>query len=346
MREYAGVFLVEKPGKDTQRLIIDARVSNMHLLPPPGVSLVTSQGLSRVEVALENDDEDPGELSNMAGLHLGLVAVKDAFQRFTISKMYSSFFALAEVRGEEVGSPLVGRVCPCFSSLPMSHTWSLFFCQNVMWATPGLEKTDILQDTRSCVVPRPSDENDNTESSHRTAKRFVNVYVDNLGVLGTSRVKVDGDLAMAVQTLKNRGVDTHEEAVHSNMSTPLGIHIDLRNMLVSVAPMRLWRLKQGLRWALRCRALPGKTWEMLLGHMTFVALLRRVLSVPFELNKFIRVNFIDSAKLWPGARAEVQAFVGLLPAIVSSWTRGWYSSVVATDASELGFCVCLKKECK
>ena len=53
-------------------------------------------------------------------------------------------------------------------------------------------------------------------------------------------------------------------------------------MLVSVAPMRLWRLKQGLRWALRCRALPGKTWEVLLGHMTFVALLRRdVLSVPF-----------------------------------------------------------------
>ena len=59
-------------------------------------------------------------------------------------------------------------------------------------------------------------------------------------------------------------------------ATALGIHIDLRNMLVRVAPMRLWRLKQGLRWALRCRALPGKTWEVLLGHMTFVALLRRV----------------------------------------------------------------------
>ena len=44
------------------------------------------------------------------------------------------------------------------------------------------------------------------------------------------------------------------------------------------------------------------------------------------------------------ARAEVQAFVGLLPAIVSSWTRGC-SSVVATDASECRFGVCLK-ECK
>ena len=63
VRERAGVFLVEKPGKDTQRLIIDARVSNLHFLPPPGVSLVTSEGLSRVEVALENDGDDPGELS-------------------------------------------------------------------------------------------------------------------------------------------------------------------------------------------------------------------------------------------------------------------------------------------
>ena len=94
-----------------------------------------------------------------------------------------------------------------------------------------------------------------------------------------------------MQTVESRGLDTHEEIA-------LGIHIGLRNILVSVAPMRLWRLKQGLRWALRCRALPGKTWEVLLGHMTFVALLRRdVLSVPLALNEFIRANYNDSARL-------------------------------------------------
>ena len=74
--------------KDTQRLIIDARLSNLHFLPPPGVSLVTSEGLSRVEVALENDDVDPGELPRLAGLHLGLADVKDALHRFKISKLY------------------------------------------------------------------------------------------------------------------------------------------------------------------------------------------------------------------------------------------------------------------
>ena len=54
-------------------------------------------------------------------------------------------------------------------------------------------------------MPRSSDENDNTESSHRTAKIFFYVSVDNLGVLGTLRVNVDGDLAMVVQTLKKSG---------------------------------------------------------------------------------------------------------------------------------------------
>ena len=50
----------------------------------------------------------------------------------------------------------------------MGHTWSLFFCQKAieeaMWATPGLGEAEILQDTRSCVVPRPSDESNDTES--------------------------------------------------------------------------------------------------------------------------------------------------------------------------------------
>ena len=91
VRERVGVFWLEKPGQNTQRLIIDARVSNLHCLPLPGVSLVTSEGLSRVEVALEHDDVDPGELSRLASLHLGVADVGSAFHRFKISKLYSSF---------------------------------------------------------------------------------------------------------------------------------------------------------------------------------------------------------------------------------------------------------------
>ena len=125
--------------------------------------------------------------------------------------------------------------------------------EEAMWATSGLGKAEILQHTRSCVVPRSSHESNDTQSSHRASKKFFYVYVDNLGVLKTSRVNVDEDPMMAIQTQKSRGLDTHEENVHSNTATALGIHIDLRNLLVSVAPIRLRRLKQGLRWALRWR---------------------------------------------------------------------------------------------
>ena len=101
------------------------------------------------------------------------------------------------------------------------------------------------------------------------------MYVDNLGVFGTSRVHVDEDLMMSLQTLNSRGLDTHEETVHLSSATALGIHIDLRNMLVSVAPMRLWRLKQVFGGRCVVGLCPEKTWEVLLGHLTFVALLRR-----------------------------------------------------------------------
>ena len=293
VRERVGVFLVEKPGKDTQRLIIDARVSNLHFLHPPGVSLVTSEGLSRVEVALEND------------------APVFAAYRWVTPGVY---FSAREQSMRQCGP----------------H--------------PALTKQRFSR-THGAAQPS-SDERNDAESSRRAPKKFFYVYVDNLGILGTARVNVDEDLRLAVQTLKSRGLDTHDEIVHSDTAIALGIYIDLRNMLVSVAPTRLWRLKQGLRWAPRCRALPGKTWEVLLGHTTFVALVRRdVLSVLFAVNKFIRANYDDSARLWPSARADVQAVVALLPAIVSSWTRGGCSSIVATDASEYGFGVCLK-ECK
>ena len=151
-----------------------------------------------------------------------------------------------------MGAPLVGRYCPCFSSLPVGHTWSLFFCQKAIEeatrATPGLGKGE------SCVVPRPSDEGVDAESSHCASERLFYLYVDNLGALGTSRVYVDKDLMMLVQTFKIRGLVFLEEIVHSNTATALGIHFGLRNMLVSVAPMRLWRLKQGSSMG---AALPG-----------------------------------------------------------------------------------------
>ena len=66
VRERAGVYLEEKPNNNSQR--IDTKVSSTHCLPLH-VSLVTSKGLSRLEVALDEDGDSACDLSKVAGLH-------------------------------------------------------------------------------------------------------------------------------------------------------------------------------------------------------------------------------------------------------------------------------------
>ena len=88
-----------------------------------------------------------------------------------------------------------------------------------MWATPGLENAELIQDTLSCFIPHPSAGEEGQRPLLAGCKRPFHVYLDNLGVLGTSRENADRDLVRAVETLKNRGVDTHEEAGDSHRST-------------------------------------------------------------------------------------------------------------------------------
>ena len=63
---------------------------------------------------------------------------------------------LGDVRRSEPCRGRLGKRCSCFCSLPMGHTWRLFFCQRAideaMRATPSLDKAEILQDTRSCAA--------------------------------------------------------------------------------------------------------------------------------------------------------------------------------------------------
>ena len=95
---------------------------------------------------------------------------------------------------------------------------------------------------------------------------------------------------------------------------------------------------------LHCRCLPGKVWEILLGHMTFASLLRRdVLSCFFALHRFVRASNTAAAPLWRSARQEVEAFVDLMPLIEAKLARPWSDLIGAADASETGYGVCLAR---
>ena len=130
-----------------------------------------------------------------------------------------------------------------------------------------------------------------------------------------------------------------------NTATPLGIHIDLRHHAGERGSNAIVANEAGSSLG---TALSGPAWKNMGGalgtHDLCCPTQTRCGSVCLlHSTSSLRANFYDSARLWPSARTEVQAFVGLLPAIASSWTRGWCSSIVATDASEYGFGVCLKE---
>ena len=77
-------------------LVLDARRSNDHFLPPPGVRLLSSEGFGRIEIAwLEGVDVDPEaavELLNEHSIAIATRDVRDCFHRFRMRLSLSRFF--------------------------------------------------------------------------------------------------------------------------------------------------------------------------------------------------------------------------------------------------------------
>ena len=80
--EQLGLFFVTKKDKPL-RLIVDARRTNSRFRSPPGVSLCTSESLSRLAVRVpddfDGDADDAEHLLDSLRIALGVADVKDAF---------------------------------------------------------------------------------------------------------------------------------------------------------------------------------------------------------------------------------------------------------------------------
>ena len=91
-----GIFFVYKSDRQRIRLIVDARSANVRFKDPPGVSLCSSEGFSRIECQL-SEHARPGtqafvdELQAM-NIHIGLSDVKDCFHRPQTAAMVGRVF--------------------------------------------------------------------------------------------------------------------------------------------------------------------------------------------------------------------------------------------------------------
>ena len=123
-RESAGVFFVwKKSGR--QRMVIDARHSNLWFGNPEKVHLATGTAFSRIQV----DDGPP--------IEVGGVDISDAFYRIELPSEFRDLFALRALPAKAVGLTAIGgvplqpeqQVFPCLRVVPMGWTQALWVCQ-------------------------------------------------------------------------------------------------------------------------------------------------------------------------------------------------------------------------
>ena len=100
--------------------------------------------------------------------------------------------------------------------------------------------------------------------------------------------------------------------MQSGIVTCLGNQLDCSEHRSSPTDVRFRRLKRALEHAWSLRRLPGRIWEVILGHRTFLGLQERGrLSTFFTIYPCIRKNFYTSVPLWNSAREELVCFFGL-----------------------------------
>ena len=96
-RSTVGVFFVKKKAPRSLRLILDARLTNMMMRPPPGVCLAGPECFSRLEAQLPVGISASSERGQalLAGMRFsfGTADIADAFHRLRIGPELGEFFA-------------------------------------------------------------------------------------------------------------------------------------------------------------------------------------------------------------------------------------------------------------
>ena len=299
-RERVGAFAVaKKNGK--QRLVIDARIANLHFEPPEKVRLATGSTFSMVEV-----DDGPA-------IEVGGVDIADAFYNILLPESLRGLFALPGIRARDVGidkcqGQSVGAstlVYPVLRVVPMGWTHALWICQ---YAHEAVVNANPYVDSRLRVVDK---------KEVPKLKTYLHTeYVDNFVVL-TQQKGLAYELADRVgQSLRERGLPTHPVEAGAGLET-LGWKFSSDHPMVQVTPKRMWKLRLATRELLRVGVCDGRLLERIIGHYTFAGLLQRgFLSIFQACYVFIRKHYDNTVQFRFG-RKFIVSYSGLVHLFVS-----------------------------
>ncbi|CAK0841912.1 unnamed protein product, partial [Prorocentrum cordatum] len=334
-----GVFFVTKKA-DKLRLIVDCRRANQLFRKPPGVALLSGEGLARVEI-----DDSEGLLDGLP-LHLGVGDVADCFDRMRLTKtaggdirryfcwppLAARHAGLAELDGVplEAGQ----EIWPMCASLTMGFSWSLHFAQTAnsvrLGRQPSLARSQELSDRGPSLVFGGS----------RVLKQAGHcMHVGNAGAISFDGGLVRQALAEAQQQdFDHDALRFHEMEVLEHGGSSLGWHLDGDSRVARPGSRRFGLARQGARALLRLKKVAGWQLEAVLGHITFLCLMRReLLSIFHVVYRFVRESCGKFQPLWSSAREELVAFAGAMVFIEADWEQPWTPYVYASDASLHGF---------
>ena len=325
MLEQVGLFTVwKKNGR--QRLVVDARLSNLHFSEPETVRLATGATFSAIEV-----DEGPA-------LEIGGVDIADAFYHIELPEYLRELFALPPVRAGDVGCDHIGKVklkqgswvYPCLKVTPMGWSHALWVCQtahvHIVDKSPWVDARLRCVDRRR--VPDVGD--------------YVHTqYVDNFVAFSQKPGRAK-DLAEKIGVeLNNHGLPTHEVEAGAGLET-LGWLFAAGHPTVTITTRRLWRMRLATLELLKDGKANGKLIEKLIGHFTFAGLLQRGFLSVFQASYiFVKKHYTEVVELWPEVRRELRWASALLCLIRKDLAAQWSPRVHATDASMWGRGICV-----
>lgn len=317
--EFKADYVEQVGGK--QRLVIDARLANLHFGAPAKVHLATGATFSNVEV-------DMG-----LPVEVGGVDIADAFYHIELIPELRRYFALPGVRAGDVGCQHVDgqkvgaadKVYPCLKVVPMGWTHALWLCKKAHEFVVNLNpKVDAKL---RCVGKKPVPE----------MKDYIHTqYVDNFVALSQHPGRAR-ELAQEIgASLNKHGLPTHDVEAGVGGET-LGWLFSGDHPTVSITPKRLWKMRLATQELLLLGRCNGRTLEKLVGHFTFAGLLQRGFLSTFQATYiFIKKHYEDEVALWPEVARELRWASALLCLVRRDLSSPWITRVHATDASPWG----------
>ena len=161
-------------------------------------------------------------------------------------------------------------VTPTLAVLPMGFSWAFWLSQQVHSCIARSELSDV-QPEQFIVDGMPP------QNLLKPSDYACMLYADNANHLALSVEEVNLRREQLSRGLKGRGLLTHEVIEGSELVECLGVEIAGFAGEVRPTPQRISRIYNGLQPLIRGRPTSGKELERVLGHVTFVLLLRRPL---------------------------------------------------------------------